>query len=93
MASIVFGWPAATLSLVVTLVGLVTGSRWLLLSAAVMGLPFFAYLELTPRFAGCSICSLLQFASAAAAWKHRPLLAAGLAAPAVVFIGHAMATI
>ena len=68
-AAIVFGWPAALSSIVLSTVGLVI--RWPMFVAvgAVVGLPFMFYLFMTPRFwlvaltaAPCHLCAALALA-------------------------------
>ena len=85
--SVLLGWPAVGLSVLVAAFGLVRRRpRPLLVAAALVG-PISAYLALTPRFFvwGLFPVGVYLVAAVATRWNHRALGAALVAANAAFF--------
>ena len=81
-AAIVFGWPAATLSLVLGVTGLLF-KRWMWIAGGmVVGSPFLLYLSLAPRFGFVAALVGASYAGAVVAmYRERDRLAWALFAP------------
>ena len=89
LVAIVFGWPAATVSVLLG-VGGVFGSRWLLvLTGLIVGAPFLFYLSLTPRFGWVSIVVAISYLAAVfATYQRRVWLAGVFFAPMILLVSY-----
>lgn len=80
--AMLFGFPAAFLSLLVSTIGILKEKFWLVILGALLFIPFTYYLYGAPGSAGLPILlPLLQFGSAAAVYKKNKLWAWLLLAP------------
>jgi len=76
MAAIVFGWPAALTSILLSGAGLVFRRPAFVWVGAIVGLPFMFYLFLTPRFwLLAAVAAPCHFAAALALARRSALLA------------------
>ena len=79
----IFGLPAALLSLVLSLIGVWKGKFWLVILGAVLFIPFSYYLNGSPGLRGFAILlPLFQMASAAAVRERNKMWAWFLLVPA-----------
>jgi hypothetical protein len=72
---IVFGWPAALTSMVVSAVGLTLRRPAIVWLGALVGLPFMFYLFLTPLFGPLAAAAALCHFGAAVALRRSTVLA------------------
>lgn len=79
---VIFGWPGALTSILLSAVGLVLKRPALVLAGAVVGLPFMFYVSGLP---GTELLGILasasHFGAAAAMWRRRRLAASLLFVP------------
>lgn len=93
-SAIVFGWPAAVTSIVLSTFGLLLRRPLLVWIGAFVGLPFMLYLFGTPRFwLFAAVAAPCHFSAARAAARHSRLLAWLLFVPTPVVTWYAAAAI
>jgi hypothetical protein len=93
-AAIVFGWPGALTSIVVSAVGLLIRRGFLVWVGACVGLPFMFYMFLTPRFWWlAAIAASCHFGAALAASRRSMLLGWLLFLPTPLVTWHIAAVI
>jgi hypothetical protein len=89
-----FGWPAVVVSLVTSTVGLVARRWWLLAIAAMISLPCFGYLAMTPRFRGVAMVPpLLQLLAAVVLRYGSRFYAVLLSLPTLLFSGYVFSVV
>jgi hypothetical protein len=87
-------WPAVVVSFIMIAAGLVGKRPALLAAGALLGVPFFAYLALTPRFFVVGfIPVVLHLIAAVALAKGRPKVAAVLCLPGILLAGFMLAAV
>jgi hypothetical protein len=81
-------WPAVLVSFALIALGLRSKRPFRIAAGALLGIPFFAYLALTPRFRGVGFLPVvLHLIAAMALAKGRPAVAAVLCVPGVLLAG------
>jgi len=81
-------WPAVFVAFGLMAGGLVWKRPFLLGAGALLSVPFFAYLALTPRFRGVGFLPVvLELIAAVALAKGKPVWAAMLCVPGVLLAG------
>ncbi|MFQ5739789.1 MAG: hypothetical protein ACE5JX_12320 [Acidobacteriota bacterium] len=84
---LVFGWPAVIASVLCSTLGLVRKAPRLVVGGALLALPFFLYLTMTPMFAYMGpFLPLAHFGSAYALARRRQWLAWILLAPVFLLV-------
>jgi hypothetical protein len=87
-------WPAVFVSFVLIAAGLLSERPALVWAGALLGLPFFAYLALTPRFRGVGLIPVvLHLTAALLLAKGRPRVAAALCLPGVLLAGFVLSAV
>jgi hypothetical protein len=88
-AAIVFGWPAAIMSILLGVLG-VTVRRWAWVAGgALAGSPFLLYLSLTPRFGWIAVLVAASYVGAAVATHHQRVRRAWLfLAPMLLLVAY-----
>lgn len=88
LIAVLLMWPAVLVSFVLLAMGLISKRPYLLGAGALLGIPFFAYLALTPRFRGVGFLPVvLHLIAAVSLAKGRPTVAAVLCVPGVLLAG------
>jgi len=83
----IFGFPAAILSILLSVIGVLTEKVWLVIIAAVLFIPFSYYLSGSPNWAGLPILLPgFQIGSAVAVRKKSKLWAWLLLVPALLAV-------
>ncbi len=86
--SLVMGWPAVGVSLIMFVAGLLSRRPGLVLAASVISTPFCLYVSAYPAIRAFGLAVLgLNFLSAWASRRGRPILAGALVLPFVVLAG------
>ena len=81
-------WPAVFVAFLLMAAGLIRKLPALLGAGALLSVPFFAYLALTPRFRGVGFLPVvLELIAAVALAKGRPAVAGMLCVPGVLLAG------
>ena len=88
LVQIIFGWPFIILSLLTSVIGLITKRYWLLLTGAVLSIPFSYYLSGTPGLRNIVfVLPLFQVGAAFAVRTHKMFMAWLLLLPVILVIG------
>ena len=92
--SLVMGWPAVGVSLIVFATGLISRRSGLVLAGSVVSAPFCLFVSGYPRIGAFGLVVLgLNFLSVWASRQGRPLVAGALVLPFVVLAGIIAATV
>ena len=88
-AAVVFGWPAAIVSILLGALGLMSGRWTWVVAGALVGSPFLLYLSLTPRFGWVAMLVAASYVGAAvAAYRQRRRQAWLLFAPMLMLVAY-----
>jgi hypothetical protein len=94
LIAVLLVWPAVLVSFALLAVGLISKRPYLLGAGALLGMPFFAYLALTPRFRGMGfIPVVLHLIAAVSLAKGRSTVAAVLCVPGVLLAGFVLSLV